>query len=293
MGNPLVSIIVITYNSSKYVLETLESARAQTYQNIELIVSDDGSTDDTVQICRDWLKENSERFVQTQLLTVEKNTGIPANCNRGVKASKGEWIKLIAGDDVLKNDCIDINLEYLQVNKQVEILQTQSMVFLNNFRSDKIISIIPHQNRFFESDPDTQNKILQENNYVIAPSVIISRELYDRIEGFDERFKLFEDITFWLNATKSGARFHLLDKPTVYYRKHNDTSEKASKPYIRKEYAKELLKFKREYNDKVSFLKKFKYQLRLRLLILFDEIGLNHNNFLSNFLYKFINKFLR
>src|SRR5690606_22852216 len=98
MENPLVSIIVITYNSSKYVLETLESARAQTYQNIELIISDDGSKDATVQICRDWLKENSDRFVHSQLLTVEHNTGIPANCNRGVKASKGEWIKLIAGD---------------------------------------------------------------------------------------------------------------------------------------------------------------------------------------------------
>ncbi len=55
--NPLVSIIVITYNSSKYVLETLESAKAQTYQNIELIVSDDGSTDNTIEICKIWIEK--------------------------------------------------------------------------------------------------------------------------------------------------------------------------------------------------------------------------------------------
>ena len=61
-GNPLVSIIVITYNSSKYVLETLESAKAQTYQNIELIVTDDCSNDNTVEICRKWIEENKERF---------------------------------------------------------------------------------------------------------------------------------------------------------------------------------------------------------------------------------------
>ena len=104
-GNPLVSIIVITYNSSKYVLETLESAKAQTYQNIELIVSDDCSTDNTVEICHNWIEQNKERFVRTELITVEKNTGIAPNCNRGVKAAKGEWVKLIAGDDVLHQNC--------------------------------------------------------------------------------------------------------------------------------------------------------------------------------------------
>ncbi len=55
--NPLVSIIVCTYNSSKYVLETLESAKEQTYQNVELIVSDDCSTDNTVELCRKWIAE--------------------------------------------------------------------------------------------------------------------------------------------------------------------------------------------------------------------------------------------
>ncbi|KAA6320476.1 putative glycosyltransferase EpsE, partial [termite gut metagenome] len=98
---PLVSIVVITYNSSKYVLETLESAKVQTYQNIELIVSDDCSTDDTVDVCQNWLDENKERFVRTELLIVLKNTGVSANCNRGYKVAKGEWIKGVAGDDML------------------------------------------------------------------------------------------------------------------------------------------------------------------------------------------------
>lgn len=56
-NKPLVSIVVITYNSSEYVLETLESAKAQTYTNIELIVSDDCSTDETVSICKNGLKQ--------------------------------------------------------------------------------------------------------------------------------------------------------------------------------------------------------------------------------------------
>lgn len=99
--NPLVSIIVITYNSAKYVLETLESAKAQTYQNIELIITDDASQDDTVEICKEWLKENKELFVKTELVTVQKNTGISPNCNRGLKLSNGKWLKFIAGDEVI------------------------------------------------------------------------------------------------------------------------------------------------------------------------------------------------
>lgn len=69
---PLVSVSVITYNSAKTVIETLDSIKAQTYQNIELIVSDDCSTDNTVEICRDWLTKNEKRFVRMELITVEK-----------------------------------------------------------------------------------------------------------------------------------------------------------------------------------------------------------------------------
>src|SRR5690606_12047202 len=110
ISHPLVSVVVITYNSAKYVLATLESIKAQTYQNIELIVSDDCSNDDTVEICRSWMVENCERFIRTELITTEKNKGIPANCNRGVTASQGLWIKIIAGDDLLLPNCISHNV---------------------------------------------------------------------------------------------------------------------------------------------------------------------------------------
>ena len=92
---PLVSVVVITYNSAQYVLETLNSIKEQSYSNIELIISDDCSKDKTVEICRDWLAKNKEKFVRTELITVEKNTGTSANINRGIKASKGKWIKSI------------------------------------------------------------------------------------------------------------------------------------------------------------------------------------------------------
>ena len=92
---PLASIVVVTFNSAAYVLETLESAKHQTYRNIELIISDDSSIDNTIGICKKWLLNNKNRFVRTKLITVEKNTGVAANCNRGIANSTSDWIKLV------------------------------------------------------------------------------------------------------------------------------------------------------------------------------------------------------
>lgn len=87
LQQPLVFIIVFTYNSSKYLLETLESAKAKTYRNIELIVSDDCLTDDTVKLCKKWIDNNRTRFVRAELIITDTNTGIAANCDRRLKSA--------------------------------------------------------------------------------------------------------------------------------------------------------------------------------------------------------------
>ncbi|UBB88545.1 glycosyltransferase family 2 protein [Candidatus Kaistella beijingensis] len=131
-------------------METLESAKAQTYQNIELIISDDGSQDDTVEVCQNWLAENKERFVYSQIITVEKNTGIPANCNRGVKASKGEWIKLIAGDDAFTEDAFS---NFVHASQKISsfIIQTNALIFNENFNEENFLGtfITVSSPRFF------------------------------------------------------------------------------------------------------------------------------------------------
>ena len=96
MTKPLVSICVITYNSSKTVLSTLESIKAQSYSNIELVISDDCSPDNTVEIVQQWLEENKSWFIRTELITVEKNTGVTGNVNRSCKNTQGKYVKPIA-----------------------------------------------------------------------------------------------------------------------------------------------------------------------------------------------------
>lgn len=221
MENPLVSIIVITYNSSKYVLETLESAYNQTYQNIELIVSDDASKDNTVAICRDWIESHKARFVRTELVTVEKNSGISANCNRGVNISKGIWIKSIAGDDLLLPNCIRDNINYVNINLGVSILFSKVILLGGSIKEkERFHKLFDYS--FFNLEIDNQLKrLIISGNCISAATAFVNNVLYLKYGYYDESIPLMEDYPFWIKLLKKKVKFNFFSKETVLYRLHN------------------------------------------------------------------------
>lgn len=97
----LVSVIISTYNSSRFIVETLESILNQKWPDVELIITDDSSTDNTIDICRQWVSDNSERFCNCRIITSEINTGVSANANRGLLSASGVWVKFLGSDDTL------------------------------------------------------------------------------------------------------------------------------------------------------------------------------------------------
>ena len=116
MEKPIVTIGVLTYNSSKYIIETLESIKAQTYPNLILQISDDCSTDNTIELCEKWIKENKDRFVKNKIIVPEHNTGVSGNANRNWDACETEWFKEIAGDDLLIPNCIEEFMNYVDIH---------------------------------------------------------------------------------------------------------------------------------------------------------------------------------
>lgn len=245
---PLVSIILITYNSAKYVLETLESIKNQTYQNIEIIISDDASQDNTVDICELWLKENKERFRNSDLLTVEKNTGIPANCNRGIKSASGEWIKLIAGDDAFFGSAIEEFIDFIFSNPNKNVIQTEIISFLDQFEDEKIISKEKTSNdsKFFTLEAWKQFYLLQFKNYLNAPGVFFRKETLIRVNGFDEDFPKIEDYPMWLKLTAMGEQISCANIVTCKYRVHSESVQKSMK----------LLSYKDHINNRLNYIKK-------------------------------------
>jgi len=287
---PLVSIIVITYNSAKYVLETLESAKAQTFENIELIVSDDSSSDNTVEICRNWIEANKERFVRTELISIEKNAGIPANCNRGVKAAHGEWVKLIAGDDILDAKCIQLNIEYINTNLNAKVVISNIVTF--QYDSHNIKNGKKHIPNNLDTLKGTTNAKIQYRALLYqyfgnSPSLFILKAIITEI-GYDENIQFMEDFPFALNATKLGYTFNYLDAVTVYYR-FSDKSvygSKSSRILFNDFYKKRHL-FDKIY--RYPFLPKKLVKMEIfeyYRLLLFDNMGINRNNVLCRLIYK-------
>jgi alpha-1,3-rhamnosyltransferase len=269
-NNPLVSIVVITYNSVQYVLETLGSAKAQTYRNIELIITDDYSTDNTVEVCRIWINENKNRFVRAEIITAVKNSGISANCNRGAKKADGIWIKIIAGDDILVPDCIENFMNFSKAFPLAEVIISKQQSFITSNGIKEFINIRPEldtDNKLFYEEnalPETQYSYLLERKVLIAgPAYIINKSLLAANNYFNERYKLFEDYPLFLKILESGHRVYFLDKVTVEYRLHKDAiSRSGIDSKIYPDYYKDWFSFLLRYN-----LKRLKLLYKVNLLL--------------------------
>ena len=268
--NPLVSIIVITYNSAKYVLETLESAKAQTYNNIELIVTDDCSTDETVNICKKWIEENKNRFVRTKLITVARNSGISPNCNRGLKEAKGKWIKFIAGDDMLIYNCIETNMNLVKDSEHSFFFSKMKFTQKN----ERLREIFDNGYKLFNS-VDVQLKIILRGNVLTAPSSFIRLKTLIKLEGFDERFPMLEDYPMWLKAAKNNYKIIFNDVETVIYRISNDGISQSQTATNKKLFLKNL-NFSKSWNSfmvKEIFKEQLLYSMPIRALNTLIEVA--------------------
>lgn len=224
-GGPLVSIVVITFNSAQFIVETLESAKNQSYQNIELIISDDGSIDETIKICNDWLNNNHARFVRFELITSSHNTGIACNLNRGIKASKGEWIKSIAGDDILLPNCISVNMDYVNANPEAVIVFSNMIHFTKEYTENNYLTISDSLrkklDKFFSLSTEKQLHIIINCNYLPAPTVFQKRCIIESVGYYDEKYG-YEDWPMWIILLEKGIPLSYFDKNTIAYRHHVD-----------------------------------------------------------------------
>lgn len=287
-SKPLVSIIVLTYNSEQYVLETLESAKNQTYEEVELIISDDSSKDQTVNVCQKWIDRNPGRFRRMKIITVSENTGTPSNCNRGVLAAKGEWVKIIAGDDTLKMNCIQANLMYLAKNRDAKVIQSNMALFKGKIVDEKLLreTDILSESNFFLKEASIQYRMLLRRNYLRAPAVFMFRQTILETGGFDEAFRLIEDLPFWLNVTRHGVQISFLNEITVNYRLHDSSVQRQAKPYWTNSFLRDYYNVQEKYVfPEVGVLAKWRLILKIRLMFLLNNVGLNNSSFHSKALF--------
>ncbi len=234
INQPLVSIIVVTYNSAKFVIETLESAHLQSYKNIELLVTDDSSSDNTVDLCENWGLSNSSRFAKLTIIKSRQNKGIASNCNKGVSAASGEWIKLIAGDDILLPNCVEDYVAFAKATPDAKIIVGGLEYFGSDVKSVWFPPAIFQKKNAYEQ----YRYQIRHGTAIMGASPFIKKTVFDEIGAFNNNYQFSEDFPFYVKATQNNIRIFTLLKLVVKYRVHQESISHAPNSKFLLSYSK-------------------------------------------------------
>lgn len=219
-NKPLVSVVIQTYNSSGTIIETLESVKSQTYPYIELLITDDLSQDNTINICKEWLEANKERFIGYKIVETKVNTGTAGNANRGVDNASGVWVKTLAGDDLLVPDALDEYVSFVTSGNEridfcvsdVEPFSTEDLDLTSLKKTYDYYLKCEH-----ESYEQQYNRIMRVGIFV-GPGFFFSKKSYCQSGGCMEQYPFCEEWSLCYNVLKAGVRIVPLDKKLVKYR---------------------------------------------------------------------------
>lgn len=204
---PIVSVLIPAYNAQLYIRDTLESVLGQSFRSFEIIVVDDGSTDDTRAI----VKSYGRRGV---VVLSQPNAGPAAARNRALSHARGKFIALLDSDDIWEPDCLQTMVEFLDRQPEVSIAFCDSRFFGATKLAGKTF-----QEVYPPCPPITFAKAAGCVSHVCLDA-IIRREVFDRIGGFDEALRAAEDFDLWLRALRAGCRIEPLARVLVRYRRH-------------------------------------------------------------------------
>lgn len=216
---PLVSILVVSYNQGKYIRENLDSIKAQTYPNIELIVADDASPDNSVEIFNEWLTQHNYPAKRN---FHKKNTGLATVLNECVEMVTGKYVKLIAADDFLHPQSIEKCVQKLE-----EIGEEYGMVFTDVFAVDEEsnpANDIGDYNTAGLVDRMVFRRNLKKRNQIAALSVLM-RYTALKETGPYRVGMLVEDYHKWLQINQKYYIAYIPQK-LCYYRLHDSNISK-------------------------------------------------------------------
>lgn len=205
--SPKISVIMPCFNSANFISESIESILKQTFSDFELILIDDGSTDESLEIIRQYQQ------VDSRVVVVEKeNTGPADSRNRGVFESKGEWIAILDSDDIAHHTRLEKQYKYVS--------QRQDIVMIGSGFTEINSNGDPIKCHYYPAAHSILVKRLQRLMAFPAHSSLMYRsEVVKRIGGFNARYLSSEDIDIWLRLAENG-RIICLGDALVKVRKH-------------------------------------------------------------------------
>lgn len=206
---PAVSVVVPAYNVSRYITEALDSVRAQTFRDYEIIVVNDGSPD----------TEDLERVLEPYLSEIvylkQENRGLSGARNTGIRAARAPSIALLDGDDLWESEFLEVMLGELRRDASIDVLYSDALYFGDTPEAGRTyMELHPSEGEV------SVEAILTERCHVIS-CIVARREIMLRAGLFDETLRSSEDFDMWLRILKAGGRIAYLRKPLMRYRRHS------------------------------------------------------------------------
>lgn len=272
MPAPLVTVICLCFNQERFVVEALQSVFNQTYQNIQLIVVDDCSSDNSVPAIKAFLSAHSG----IEFIALEKNLGNCRAFNRGLALAKGEYIIDLAADDLLLPERIETGVEALRDGKygvhfsDAEII-SESGEHLG-YHSDKF----PHHT-IPQGDIYTA---LIERYFICPPSMMFTKAVQNHIGGYDESLA-YEDFDFWVRSARVFEYCYsekVLVKRRISLGSKSSGQYKFNSPQLRSTFivCNKIYEMNKSADEMQALKKRVYYELRQSLFTLNISLAIDY-----------------
>jgi glycosyltransferase involved in cell wall biosynthesis len=248
---PTVSVIIPAYNSAKYLPEAIASILEQTYTDYEIIVINDGSTDNTSEVVTPYL--DKIRYFE------QSNQGVSATRNRGIYLAKGEFIAFLDADDIFLPQKLAQQVEIFLTQPEIGIVNSGFSIITE--AGEKLTNI-----ERWHKIPDLTPEIWLLHKPVLPSAMMFRRDWLIKVGGFDPRFFASEDVDLVLRMVIQGCQSTWLKTVTVYYRQHSSSASwrNPSKQMANAEFMQDCF-FAR--NDIPQSIRKLERQSRYDFLV--------------------------
>ena len=222
MQSPQVSILMATYNRAGFIGPAIESVRKQTFQDWELIIADDGSTDDTEKVVKEWQKKEA-RIVYTQS---ETNQGISKNYNRGLLLAKGEYVAMIDDDDPWSdNGKLEKQIKFL--DSHPDYVGCGGGVIVVDTKSEELY-------RYLKPETDEEiRKYILFSNPMANSTTLFRRAAGEKVGWYDETTRYSGDRDFWLKMGLVGKLYNFPEYFSYYTMSDSNTSVQKIRPHLK------------------------------------------------------------
>lgn len=222
---PKVSVVLPTFNGSKYLKESVDSILSQTYADWELIIVDDGSTDETGEIA-DCYSRNDSRI---RVIHNVKNEKLPRALNIGFAAARGQYLTWTSDDNIYMPDAFAVMADYLEAHDDAYMVRG-------------MMDFIDETGRVIGRGESYDDRKIYSNNCVRA-CFMYKREVYEKVGGYDENTFCVEDYDYWLRVLDSFGKIVPIDKVLYRYRVHGGSLSATRQIQVRKQLAKLRLRY--------------------------------------------------